>query len=165
MTNKQALDALDKLARIAFMNTSNEKHSVEEHVYLTEIIRTTLTNQEPVNKTLLDALKYARRFLTPEQHDTNFIDDAIAAASSAPVDKPSPSDQVEVVEGLEEAVSIEGLPSNTNEDCEVYLARCDDYKKVYGRSVYETLMIAAHLQLERKNKAEVDSVSGTKAGE
>lgn len=51
MTKTQdALDALDKLANIAFVNTSNEKHSVEQHVNIVECIRTALTRLSEIEK-------------------------------------------------------------------------------------------------------------------
>ena len=71
----------------------------------------------------------------------------------------APTEKVERIEGLFDAVSVEDLPPpNTDEECENIVKRYHDHANIYGCDVSQTLLKAAraHLKLQSGYTEKVD---------
>lgn len=64
----------------------------------------------------------------------------------------APTEKVERIEGLFDAVSVEDLPPpNTDEECENIVKRYHDHANIYGCDVSETLLKAARAYIKQQS--------------
>lgn len=70
---------------------------------------------------------------------------------------PAPTEKVERIEGLFDAVSIEDLPCpNTDAECDNIVKRYQDHEAIYGCAVSETLLEAARAYLKLQSATQED---------